>query len=803
MINPKGKFQEALKLFDNREYRPAKKACDKILEKHPTNEEALALKGLSVYYLNEKDEGKKLINQALKLNLKSPIAWHFYSLLHKEEGNHHQALKCYLQAYKNDPNNYNVIRDLSYLQLYLKQYNSFLEYSKKAVECKSGMFVNWVTYSFAHTLLGNYTVASNLAEITLKTAADSLKKNEKHEIIMFSAMNKYKAGNYKEAIKYLIEKKDDIIDKTLLYENIIKNALKCKDIEIGIQYCKLALDINCENVNYIIWYFTLQINKEDFKIQAYNDLLSIEESNKYLSNLLNIISNELKPKYPKGKLIARLELAFSTGDKFKELFTNYFLNNVKITIPSFFINVKFIYLYQKYKLPIIENILNEYLTCIEKNKKVNDQLDNEANMAWVHYYASQHYDFLGESEKALTYINKALDSTPSVVEFYMEKSKILKHGYMLEESALTYEKAKTLDLGDRYLNAKYAKIFTRMANVDKSVEIMKEFVKDPLGEENVEYYQCMWHEMECGNAYLQNGKILHAHFLFKSLLKHFSDMVGDQSDFYNFCLRRYMMNDLYYTISYFNKITDNKYVYFGLTKLDLIYSLLSAGKCDDTQLLNEFEEMKNDFIIKKYKFSNVNELKKDIEYDFYSILKLLQNLSNREDVHFYCVKYFLIKKKIVMALKSLKLLSKNKKGFFYNISMKLFKEYYDSNKDTFNEAYLTHVNELMQNYDGKNEWEENDKINYVLYKLYSEAKFRDGKHNQNLLSDLLNSGDKLYFRTLKNEKINEIISWISLFVNSNKEKEEFITKLRNKMKLDIAKEEVERNNTFYEDKKVY
>ena len=51
---------------------------------------------------------------------------------------------------------------------------------------------------------------------------------------------------------------------------------------------------------------------------------------------------------------------------------------------------------------------------------------------------------------------------------------------------------------------------------------------------------------------------------------------------------------------------------------------------------------------------------------------------------------------------------------------------------------------------------ENDKINYVLYKLYSEAKFRDGKHNQNLLSDLLNSGDKLYFRTLKNEKINEI-----------------------------------------------
>lgn len=278
-------------------------------------------------------------------------------------------------------------------------------------------------------------------------------------------------------------------------------------------------------------------------------------------------------------------------------------------------------------------------------------------------------------------------------------------------------------------------------------------------------------------------------------------MVGDQSDFYNFCLRRYMMNDLYYTILYFNKITENKYVYFGLTKLDLIYSLLSAGKCDDTQLLNEFEEMKNDFIIKKYKFSNINELKKDIENDFYSILKLLQDLSNREDVHFYCVKYFLIKKKIVMALKSLKYLSKNKKGFFYNISMKIFKDYYNSNKDSFNEAYLSHINDLMQNYDGKTEWEENDKINNVLYKLYSEAKFRDGKSNDNLLSELLNSGDKLYFRTLKNEKINEMISWVSLFVNDNKEKEEFIGKLRNKMKLDLPQEEIDKNNTFYEDKK--
>ena len=35
---------------------------------------------------------------------------------------------------------------------------------------------------------------------------------------------------------------------------------------------------------------------------------------------------------------------------------------------------------------------------------------------------------------------------------------------------------------------------------------MNEFVKDPLIEENVDYFQCLWYEYECGNAFLQNKK---------------------------------------------------------------------------------------------------------------------------------------------------------------------------------------------------------------------------------------------------------------------------------------------------------
>ena len=44
----------------------------------------MALKGLVMAFLNEKEEGAKIINAAIKLNFSNPNSWHFYSLYNKE-----------------------------------------------------------------------------------------------------------------------------------------------------------------------------------------------------------------------------------------------------------------------------------------------------------------------------------------------------------------------------------------------------------------------------------------------------------------------------------------------------------------------------------------------------------------------------------------------------------------------------------------------------------------------------------------------------------------------------------------------
>ena len=47
-------------------------------------------------------------------------------------------------------------------------------------------------------------------------------------------------------------------------------------------------------------------------------------------------------------------------------------------------------------------------------------------LLWVLVFLAQHYDLLNQTVTALEYINRAIDHTPTHIELYMIKSKILK-----------------------------------------------------------------------------------------------------------------------------------------------------------------------------------------------------------------------------------------------------------------------------------------------------------------------------------------------------------------------------------------
>ena len=46
---------------------------------------------------------------------------------------------------------------------------------------------------------------------------------------------------------------------------------------------------------------------------------------------------------------------------------------------------------------------------------------------WLLYYTAQHYLFIDQYEESLKFLKEAIEHTPTVVELYELKAKVMKH----------------------------------------------------------------------------------------------------------------------------------------------------------------------------------------------------------------------------------------------------------------------------------------------------------------------------------------------------------------------------------------
>ena len=784
----------------------------------------MALKGLAELGLGDKVLAEKLIKESLSvgLKMKNSKVWQFYALFHKEQKNYAQAVKCYNFACKYDPDNLTIIKDLSNLLLFLGRYEDFSKYSLQCVTTKSSLSVNWVQYSLAEYFLGNYENALNLIESVIKNFEDTMKKQELHEVILFKSNILFKLNKFDESIETL-EKEigKNCVDRITYYEKIIKCCLKNKNVEKGVEYCKLALKINPENVFTYLNYFNLKV--PEVNLTKYEDLFTLEENSEQRKKIYEILTKEIEPNLNKVKITEKLKLGLTSGDEFKVLFSQYFLKSIKNNLPSFFNNIKFIYQYsqQKSKIPIIQEIITSNISEIESKhslskdildlNKDNNSLNIEPVFIWVYYFASQHYDIVGESEKAVEYINKAIKSTPTVVEFFMVKSKILKHNLLYEEASLAMGKAKDLDLSDRYLNAKHAKSIVRKGDVDASADVMMEFVKNPLFEENMLRYQCLWFKVETGCAYLKQGKLLMAHRMFKGILDNFKEMNEDQNDFYNYSLRRYMLSDFYNLIINMKKMYKNPIVVSSLFNLDLIRTGLQAKfKKNEKdldkfkkELEDEFKEAKEKGDVKIYNFTSYEELIKSIDNDLNEFLSIIQSLTKCPRVHYLCVKEFLLRNKPIKALKSYLILLKNENSnnFFSYKANCLFNQFLKDNEGKLNKEVSEFIKKKINEIDSKksetfnNEGNSLEKIKYQL--LNCENMFDES--NEKSIEKLIEETKKEEIRHSTSKLLNEVFTYISLYLG-HEQLEKIQNKLREKvkMKFDNYDEEIKGNLTLYQ-----
>lgn len=74
-------------------------------------------------------------------------------------------------------------------------------------------------------------------------------------------------------------------------------------------------------------------------------------------------------------------------------------------------------------------------------------------MLWLLYFQGQHNLFQGKLTEAMSFVNRAIEHTPTLLELYTLKGKIYQKAGDREKAAQLHEEARNLDKADRAINA--------------------------------------------------------------------------------------------------------------------------------------------------------------------------------------------------------------------------------------------------------------------------------------------------------------------------------------------------------------
>lgn len=525
-------FKLIVKSYETKQYKKGLKAADSILKKFPTHGETMAMKGLILNCMDRKTEAHELVKQGLKNDLKSHVCWHVYGLLYRSDREYKEAIKCYRNALRIDPENIEILRDLSLLQAQMRDLSGFVETRQKLLTLKPNQRMNWIGFTVAHHLNSNPKQAAEVLEAYEKTLEEDYPpENERYE--------------HSEMLLYKISLLDECEDPERALDEVNKKAAKIVDkLALKEQCASLLLKLGRSEEAEATYQSLLAANPDNYRY--YEGLqnclgLSVESGKHSPENVNKLCSlyKSLYENYPWSSAAKRIPLDFLEDEDFRNAVDSYARPLLSKGVPSLFSDLRPLYDHPG-KADILENLMIEIESSLEKSGSFpqSSQKESPSTLLWVLFFLAQHYDLRGKHDIALAKIDDAIAHTPTVIDLYLVKGRILKHAGDLTAAASLADEARSMDLADRYINSECVKRMLQADQVETAEKTAVLFTKDGDQHNNLYDMQCMWYELASGESYFRQGSLGRALKKFLAVEKHYADMKEDQFDFHSYCLRK-------------------------------------------------------------------------------------------------------------------------------------------------------------------------------------------------------------------------------------------------------------------------
>lgn len=480
---------EALKLYEARNYKKSLKLLDTTLKKNSGHVDSLILKALNLQFSSSVAEAATYVQKAVNKidGIKvSPIGCHLLGIYYRQTKQYADAVKWFKASLENGSTNTHIYRDLASLQSQIHDFKGVLESRKMYWENYMGYRANWTSLAIAYDLNGQPSEAINILSRFEELAAGKLgdaEMFENSECLMYKNDLMYKkAGNdptrLKETLENLEKIEKDVLDK---YGWLERKAAILMKLELKREAS-------------LVYRALIKRNPDGFK---YYRLLEVSLGIQSNNQLKAALYQKLAKFYPKSEPPKFIPLTFIQDmGELKTKLGDYILGQLKRGVPAAFNNIK--PLYRKSSVSsVVEDVALEYYQTISPR-------DQPIQYIWTTYFLALHYLHLKKFHLANEFADKALNHTPTLVELYILKARVLKHLGLLEDAAATMNKGRELDLQDRFINAKTVKYMLRANMIDEAVKVVSLFTKNDSsvnGVLDLHTLEASWFIVEQGDSY--------------------------------------------------------------------------------------------------------------------------------------------------------------------------------------------------------------------------------------------------------------------------------------------------------------
>lgn len=369
------------------------------------------------------------------------------------------------------------------------------------------------------------------------------------------------------------------------------------------------IDINPDQHEYHVGLQKAVLHLTDASFNASKSNLSDEQAAKLLA-----LYNDLRTKHPRAALVQIYPL-FLFSEQQSDLFKTYFAAHAKKQlekgVPSFWNSIKPLYKSTKKVQAVEEWALSALKSLRSEHKLQSSDADSQppSTELWLLLFIAQHFNKLQQFSAALEHVDAAVKHTPTCVDTYLVKARILKHAGSPQQAADLVNKAREMDLADRYLNNKATLYLLRAGKIEEAQKLINVFTKiEAETYNNVFEMQVSWYEQAEGEAWAAKAEFGRALKRFTDVEAHFQDFVEDQIDFHTYNIRKSVLRSYIQLLRFEDKIFGHEhFVKAAQAAVETYLRILdqpSKADLEELETAGMSEEDKKAYLAKKKRQQN-------------------------------------------------------------------------------------------------------------------------------------------------------------------------------------------------------